>query len=376
MTSTLTRRSFIRQSLIPCLAGGAALAAIAPAAWPAALPDSRRKVDIYGHRGACALRPEHTLASYAKAIADGADFIEPDLICTRDGVLVAAHEINITGVTDVARRAQFAGRRTSKTIDGIRSSGWFADDFTLAELKTLRRIEPMPLVRPSNMQYDGMFQILTWDEIIDFVAAESATSGRLIGLVPELKNSSYHGAAGLAMEERFLQSIEAHEYTRRAPLHIQSLEIANLKQLRKQLGAREHIKLMQLIDIDTQYPGDVLASRGDTTFAQMCSPEGLRQIAQYADIVAPSKRALIATESDGKLGAPSALIGHAHQAGMKVVTWTFRPENRYLPPALRSADGANARHDAGMLAELRRYIDAGIDGLFCDDPALALRALA
>jgi glycerophosphoryl diester phosphodiesterase len=367
MTFSLTRRGFIRS------VAGAVAACLGPA--PAQAGAAGGKVSIYGHRGACALRPEHTLASYAKAIADGADFVEPDLVSTRDGVLVAAHDINITAVTDVAHRPEFAARRTSKSIDGIASSGWFADDFTLAEIKTLRRVEPMALVRPANTRYDGMFQIVTWEEIVDFVAAESATCGRMIGLVPELKNSTYFAKAGLALEDRFLRTLEEHEYTRRAPVEIQSLEIANLKYLRKRLGRRANIALMQLIDIDVERPGDVLAAGAAPSYAAMCTRDGLREVARYADIVAPCKRAIIATLPDGRLGAPSSFVFDAHQAGLRVVTWTMRPENRFLPPEFRSAEGDNARNEAGMLAEMRRFVQAGVDGFFCDDAGLARRAI-
>ena len=192
------------------------------------------KVLVIGHRGASALRPEHTLASYGKAIADGADFIDPDLVMTRDGVPVARHENEISGTTDVAQHAEFAARKTTKTIDGHAVTGWFTEDFTLDELKTLRARERLPELR--STAYDGQFQIPTLEEIIDFVAAESATSGRVIGIIPEIKHSTYFHKNGLPMEDRVLAILAAHAYTRTAPVEIQSFEIANLRYLRSKLG--------------------------------------------------------------------------------------------------------------------------------------------
>ncbi|WP_229750913.1 glycerophosphodiester phosphodiesterase [Undibacterium terreum] len=341
----------------------------------AATPQLAGKVEVFGHRGACALRPEHTLASYAKAIVDGADYIEPDLVSTKDGILVARHEANLTETTDVAKRSEFASRRVTKTIDGQTHTGWFVDDFTLAELKSLRAIERLPKVRPDNTRYDGMFQIPTWEEIIDFVAAESATSGRLIGLVPELKHSTYFSSVKLPLEDRFLQTIAEHEYTRRAPLEIQSFETANLKYLRSKLGKREHIRLMQLTAEGQYRPVDVVAAGGKLTFAEMTSAQGLRDIAQYADVVAPPLRAVIPLKADGKLDAPTALVADAHRAGLLVHTWTFRPENRFIAGDFKDGKDENARNVAGSIAEIRRYVEAGVDGFFTDDPAVGRAAL-
>lgn len=334
---------------------------------------SGRKVELFAHRGASALRPEHTLASYAKAIADGADFIEPDLVSTKDGVLVARHENFLNETTDVALRPEFAAKRVTRTIDGITLNGWFTEDFTLAELKTLRAVERLPKVRPKNTQYDRMFQILTWDEIIDFAAANAATTGKVIGLIPELKHSTYFAAIGLPLEDRFLASIAAHEYTQRCPLVVQSFEVANLKYLRSVLGKRPNIRLMQLVERGR--PADVVAAGGDLTFEKMCTPQGLKEMARYADIVAPPTRALIPLLADGRLGQPTALIADAHSAGLLVHTWTFRPENRFLAADFRNDQGEDARHDNGSVAEMRRYIEAGIDGFFSDDSALGRRAI-
>lgn len=337
---------------------------------------NKRKVELFGHRGAPALRPEHTLASYAKAIADGADYIEPDLCITKDGVLVARHEAFLSETTDVASRPEFASKRARKAIDGKPQEGWFVEDFTLAELKTLRAVERLPKVRPQNTAYDGMFQVLTWDEIIDFAAAHAATTGQVIGLIPELKHSTYFSSIGLPLEDRFLKTLNDHEYTRRCPLEIQSFEIANLKYLRSVLGKRKNIRLMQLVEGGDIRPADVVAAGGDLTFGKMCSKQGLRDIAQYADVVAPYNRYLIPLQADGKLGQPTSLINDAHDAGLLVHTWTFRPENRFLPADFRDDKGEDARNEKGSIAEIQRYIAAGIDGFFSDDSAVARRAIA
>ncbi|MFZ6689544.1 glycerophosphodiester phosphodiesterase family protein [Undibacterium sp. SXout11W] len=335
-----------------------------------------RKIDLFGHRGAPAVRPEHTLASYAKAIVDGADYIEPDLVITQDGVLVARHEAFLSETTDVAQRPEFAEKKVTKTIDGETRTGWYAEDFTLAELKTLRAVERLPKIRPHNTQYDGMFQILTWDEIIDFAAATAATTGKVIGLIPELKHSTYFASLGLPLEDRFLKSIDAHEYTRRCPLEIQSFEIANLKYLRSLIGRRPNTRLMQLVYVGDARPADVVAAGGTLTFERMCSAQGLRDIAVYADVVAPPHRAVIPVQVNGKLAKPTSLVADAHAAGLLVHTYTFRPENCFLAANFRNADGPNARNEAGSIAEIKTYLAEGIDGFFSDDSAVARKAIS
>jgi len=364
MAPDLTRRS-----AIGTMAGAVALAATpaASAAKPAPL--------VIAHRGASALRPEHTLAAYAKAIADGADFIEPDLVVTRDGVLIARHENNIAETTDIARHPEFANRRTRKTIDGEAQTGWFCEDFTLAELKTLRAVERLGTVRPDSAAYDGRFHLVTFEEIIDFAAALSSARGRDIGLIPELKHGSYFAGIGLPLEDRFVATLAAHDYTRRAPVTIQSFEIANLRYLRSKLGRPANIMLAQLIaDADTR-PADIALAGGNTTFLAMATPAGLRDMARYADIVAPATRQIIPLRADGRLGAETALVRDAHTAGLRVIPWTFRPENRFLAADFRSTAGDDARNPAGSIAEIRRYIATGIDGFFTDDPALGRAAL-
>ena len=297
-------------------------------------------------------------------------------------MLVARHENAITDTTDVATRPEFAARRTKKTIDGEAHDGWFVSDFTFAELKTLRAVERLPKMR--GTAYDGQFQIVSFEEIIDFVAAESAARGRTIGLIPELKHSTWFAGAGLPLEDRFVSTLKAHEYTRRAPVVVQSFEIANLKALRKAGLGRpakgpENVRLAQLVIAGGQYdrvrPADVAAGGGSVTFGEMVTASGLRDVGKYADVVAPNTRAVIPLGKDERLAAPTALVADAHKAGLQVVVWTFRPENAFLAADFRSDAGPNARHDAGSVAEIRRYLETGIDGLFSDDTALARRAI-
>lgn len=332
-----------------------------------------KRIEVFGHRGASALRPEHTLASYEKAIEDGADFVEPDLVISKDGVLVIRHEPNIADTTDVARHPEFAGRRTEKTIDGRKQVGWFAEDFTLAELRTLRAIERLPELRPGNAAMDGRFGLVTWEEMIDFVGEQARARGRPIGLVPELKHSTYFAGIGLPLESRFLATL-TRGYAARCPLVIQSFETANLKSMRSGLGRRAGLRLMQLIDPGS-LPADVVKAGGTLTPAAMMQPAGLRAIAAYADIVAPDTRSIIPLGPDKRLRTPSPLVAAAHAAGLKVMPYTFRPENHFLPADFQTGAGPAARNPAGSIAEMRAYLAAGIDGFFTDDPGLGRQAV-
>lgn len=332
------------------------------------------KVLLLAHRGASALRPEHTLAAYALAIADGADYVEPDLVSTRDGFLVARHENNITETTDVARHPEFAARRTTKRIDGQSVTGWFTEDFTLAELKTLRARERLPALR--GTRYDGQFQIPTFDEIIDFVAAESSTRGRVIGIIPEIKHSTWFRQLGLPMEDKVLRTLQDHAYTRIAPIEIQSFEIGNLKYLHARLrNLPLHVRLLQLLGESGERPGDVLAAGGHLTYAEMERPAGLAGIARYADAIGPATRQIIPLRDDGRLGRPTSLVADAHRAGLDVHVYTFRPENVFLARNFWQGTSPQARSPQGSIAEIRRYLATGIDGFFTDDPALGRVAL-
>ncbi|MFV8530786.1 glycerophosphodiester phosphodiesterase, partial [Ralstonia pseudosolanacearum] len=295
-------------------------------------------VQVIGHRGAPALRPEHTLASYQKAIDDGADIIEPDLVATQDGVLVARHENEISGTTNVADLPQFAGRRATKTIDGQSVTGWFTEDFTLAELKTLRARERIPDIRPDNTAYNDQFDIPTLAEIIALARDQSALRGRNIGLYPETKHPTYFQSIGLPLEDRLIAALRQDDFTAsRTTVHIQSFEVANLKSIRNRIGGSQpNWKLVQLLGTATQRPYDFTVANDARTYADLMTDQGLRDIAAYANGVGPDKNSVIALDANGALTDPSDLIRNAHSAGLVVHPYTFRPENIFLPAALRS----------------------------------------
>ena len=324
------------------------------------------KALVIGHRGASALRPEHTLAAYAKAIEDGADVIEPDLVSTRDGVLVARHENEISGTTDVAQRPEFASRKTTKSIDGEQVAGWFTEDFSLAELKTLRARERLPELR--STAFDGQYAIATLDEIIALAAEASAKQKRLIGLAPEIKHPSHFAAIGLAMEDKLLATLRAHPHTRTAPVIVQSFETRNLHELRGKIGADSNISLLQLLGSRNERPYDTVIAGEPLTYGAMMTVDGLREIASYADAIGPAYRDL--DPAHGR----SRLVHDAHAAGLKVIVYTFRPENHFL--GNHAGDGgATARNEAGSTRQIREYLALGIDAFFTDDPALGRRAV-
>lgn len=298
-------------------------------------------------------------------MADGADMIEPDVCMTKDGVLVVRHENNIAETTDIADYSPFAVRRAEKWIDGERQVGWFTEDFTLAELRTLRCRERLPALRPASAAHDRQDGILTLAEVIALAADLSAAHGRTIGVVPEIKHSSYFASIGLPMEDAFIAAVSACS----APLIVQSFEIGNLRYLKERIGDRPDLRLMQLCERGARRPADA-----DITYAEMTTPAGLAAVAAYADIVAPPKASIIPVDGAGGLGAPTALVRDAHAAGLAVMPWTFRPENAFLPPALREGTDEAHRAEAGAVAELRAFMAAGIDGFFTDDPALAVDA--
>lgn len=329
------------------------------------------RVQVIAHRGASAHLPEHTLAAYARAIADGADFIEPDLVMTRDGVLLSRHENEISGTTDVAAHPEFAARRTTKRVDGVTVEGWFTEDFTLAELKTLRARERLPVLR--GTAHDGRYPLATLAEIV----ALAATCGRAVGIIPEIKHGTHFRGLGLPMEDALLDALAAHAYTCTVPVEIQSFEVGNLKYLdgeRKRHGMA-NVRLLQLLGEPPEQPFDVAAAGGVLDYATMMTPPGLRDIAVYADAIGPSTRAVLPLTADGHLDVPTALVREAHAAGLEVHPYTLRPENAFLPPALREGDDPAHRHEAGSLAEMRALLDAGVDAFFTDDPALGRRAV-
>ncbi|OQW39691.1 MAG: glycerophosphodiester phosphodiesterase [Proteobacteria bacterium SG_bin5] len=318
-----------------------------------------RDVIVIAHRGASGLRPEHTLAAYDLAIAQGADFIEPDLVMTKDGVLVARHENDISATTDVANRPEFAGRRATKTIDGESHTGWFTEDFTLAELKTLRAKERLPQLRPGNTRYDGQFEVPTLAEVIALAKKRTAETRRVIGIYPETKHPSYFARLGLVMEEKLVAELRAAGWdSPTAPVFIQSFEVNNLKRLH----ALTKVRLIQLMDAQGG-PADQAAP----SYAAMATPAGLRAVAVYAYGIGPNK-ALI---WPGK-GSVTPLVEQAHGAGLRVHPWTFRAENAFLPPVWQRGRAPEGQGDLG--AEIAFFLNTGIDGFFTDFPAEGVRA--
>jgi glycerophosphoryl diester phosphodiesterase len=326
-------------------------------------PDSKHPI-IIAHRGASGERPEHTLASYTLAIEHGTDFIEPDLVLTKDGVLVARHENEISETTDVADHPEFAARKTNKQIDGQTMTGWFTEDFTLAELRTLRAKERLPLLRKANRAYDGQYEIPTFDEILALAKAKSAEPGRQIGVYPETKHASYFASIGLPHEEPLLKSLARFGLnTVDSPVFIQSFEVGNLQVLAK----KTKVKLIQLMDGE-----GAPADRPDWPYAQMASADGLKQIAKYADGIGPNKAMVIPRTLLGNLGKPTSLVKDAHAAGLAVHPWTFRRENYFLPLGQRS--GLNPAGHGDLGAEIQAFLATGIDGLFSDNVAQAVAA--
>lgn len=323
---------------------------------------------VVGHRGASADRPEHTLASYELAIEQGADFIEPDVVATKDGILVARHENEIGGTTDVAAHPEFASRRTTKLIDGQPMTGWFTEDFTLAELKTLRAVERLAPLRPASARYNGQFLVPTLQEVIDLVRRKERETGRTIGIIPETKHPSYFASIGLPLETKLLVVLEANGYADADDaVIIQSFEVGNLKALAKQTT----IRLVQLTGVEGK-PYDFEVSGNPMTYAEMMTPAGLKFVAGYAQIIGPDKESVIGRDASG-LRRPSPLVADAHAAGLKVVPYTFRPENSFLPPSLRNGADPAVRGDFD--GELQAYLRAGVDGLFTDAPGLGRAAV-
>ncbi len=323
---------------------------------------------LIGHRGSSGHMPEHTLASYSLALLHGADYIEPDLVATRDGVLVARHENEISTTTDVADHPEFEERKRTQYIDGVDVSGWFTEDFTLEELKTLRARERIPEIRPRNLRYNGRFDIPTLDEILQYVgyvnSMRQPAGLRPIGVCPETKHPSHFASIGLRLEPLLVETLRRGLGA--APVFIQSFEVGNLRMLRRQCD----YPLVQLIAADGA-PWDQSPQKGGS-YAMMSTPDGLRRVAEYADVVAVQKNMVIAEAPDGTL-TPTGLVAHAHAAGLQVHAWTFRAENMFLPVRMRKGTDLTAHGD--LAAEIQLHARAGIDALFCDHPDIARRAL-
>ena len=351
---TITRRTF----------GAAAASAAAASALPVAsraMPPSmgfRKTPLVIAHRGASGERPESTLLAFRQAIAEGADVIEPDLEVTKDGHLVVRHENEISQTTDVASRPEFASRKTTKDVQGQKVTGWFTEDFTLSELKTIRCRERLPQLRPGSAAYDGQELIPTYQEVIDLAKAESKRLGRVIGTYPELKHASHFEALGLRMEGRLADILKANDLnSETAPVFIQCFDVEPLKTM-KGLVKCQRIQLVS----PTGTPTD---SR--TPYKEMVSPAGLKTIAAYAHGVGPEYTMVIPTV-DGGLGPATSLVKDAHAAGLAVHPWTVRAENAFLPPKLRK--GTDPATHGDVDAVYRALLTSGVDGLFSDFPGL------
>jgi glycerophosphoryl diester phosphodiesterase len=320
---------------------------------------------VIGHRGASGYRPEHTLASYRLAIEMGADYIEPDLVSTKDHVLVTRHENDIADTTDVAAHPEFASRRTTKTIDGTPVTGWFTEDFTLAELRTLRAKERLPDRRPANTAFDGLYPVPTFQEVIDLAKRAG------VGIYPETKHPTYFDSIGLSLEEPLLATLRANGLTGPgAKVFIQSFETANLKELH----AKTRLPLVQLIDA-TGRPYDFVVAGDPRTYADLVTPAGLAEIATYADGIGPNKDLIVPRDSAGKLQTPTSLVRDAHRVGLVVHPWTFRRENDFLPLDFRQGNPASPeflRAPGDLPAELRLFFRLGVDGVFSDNADVAV----
>ncbi|MET0423824.1 MAG: glycerophosphodiester phosphodiesterase [Actinoplanes sp.] len=341
----------------------AAPAALSVAVATPALATSRVTTEVFGHRGASGYRPEHTLAAYELAARMGADYLEPDLVSTKDHVLVCRHEPEIGGTTDVASRPEFADRKRTVSLDGVSVTGWFTHDFTLAELKTLRAVERLPAVRQRNTLYNGLFTVPTFQEMLDLRDRLSRELGRDLGVIPETKHPTYFRALGLELESPLLRVLDRNRLNRRgAKVWIQSFEAANLRALR----SRARVDLVFL----TSAAGSPF---NDTrTYAQYLTPLGLKELSTYVDGIGPDKSQVIPRNADNTLGTPTSLVRDAHSAGLKVIPYTFRAENQFLPKDYQVGTDPNAYGRA--IDEQVTFLRTGIDGLFTDQTDIGVLA--
>lgn len=327
-----------------------------------AVPSSRRTQQpvVIGHRGAPSYRPEHTLASYELAIDMGADLIEPDIVLSRDGALIARHENELSLSTDVAERPEFAARRRTQEVDGKEFTGWFTEDFTLAELRTLRAVERLPALRPLNTAYDGRYGILTLAEVVA-LARRRSTRTRPVRVQAELKYPGWWSAQGLPMVEIVAAELRRLGAAGRdGSVVLQSFDAAAMRALHADLGPRGP-QLVQLVLDEPRHDA-------------MVTPSGLREISTYAEGIGPGKARILLRGADGALTGVSDLIGQAHRAGLRICAWTLRPENAFLPLHLRR--GTDLAGQGDLQTEIRLLMALGIDGVITDSPDTAVRARA
>jgi glycerophosphoryl diester phosphodiesterase len=323
---------------------------------------------IIGHRGASGHRPEHTLESYRLAIALGVDYIEPDLVSTKDGQLIARHENEISGTTNVAAHPEFASRKATKTVDGVPVTGWFTEDFTLTELKTLRAVERLPAVRPHNTIYDGLFEIPTLQEIINLARSEGQRVGRTIGIYPETKHPTYFTSIGKPLEPALAAVLRRNGLAHRdAAVFLQSFEPGSLQKLRSLVDTPS----IQLLDA-TGGPWDLHVAGDPRTYADLAKPDGLGFIHGFANGIGVNKNLVIPRDANGALLAPTSLVADAHARGLVVHSWTFRNENTFLPANLQSGPDPTAW--GHILDEFRAFLATGLDGVFADFADTALLA--
>ncbi|MFF7858216.1 glycerophosphodiester phosphodiesterase family protein [Streptomyces sp. NPDC007904] len=325
---------------------------------------------VIGHRGASGYRPEHTLGAYQLALDMGADIVEAgDLVPTRDGHLVCRHEPEIGGTTDVADHPEFASRRRTKSLDGVPTTGWFTEDFTLAELKTLRAKERIPANRPHNTLYDGRWEIPTFEEVLRWQDEQTRERGRQVWIYPELKHPTYFREQGLALEERVARTLRRHGKDRRnSPVVLQSFEPTSVRRL----GELVRNPLVVLLSGAGTRPFDFEASGDPRTVADLITPRGLAEIATYAQGIGPTLDLVIPKDAGGRLTEPTSLVRDAHRAGLILHPYTLRNENPFLPADFRKGTDPDAYGD--VFGAYRAYFATGIDGIFTDQPDTGLLA--
>ncbi|MGW7455060.1 glycerophosphodiester phosphodiesterase [Streptomyces sp. NPDC054787] len=324
---------------------------------------------VIGHRGASGYRPEHTLGSYQLALDLGADVIEQDLVPTRDGHLVCRHENEIGGTTDVADHPEFASRRTTKSVDGVAVTGWFTEDFTLAELKTLRAKERIPAVRQRNTLYDGQWAVPTFEEVLRWANREGRRRDKQIWLHVETKHPSYFRGLGLGLEEPLAKLLRRYGRDHRdAAVFLQSFEPSSIQRLSRLVSAPRVV----LLSAAGTRPWDFEQAKDPRTVADLVTPAGLKWIAGFAQGIGPTMDLILPRDAAGKLGAPTTLVRDAHAQGLLLHPYTARNENSFLPADFRKGTDPAAYGDA--FAAFKAYFDQGIDGIFTDNPDTALLA--
>ena len=364
LTVAVPTAVLLTTALVPA---GAAGAAPAPSGVSGTSGQVRVPI-VIGHRGAPGYRPEHTLAGYRLAIRMGADYIEPDLVSTKDGVLVDRHENDITETTDVAEHPEFADRETTKVIDGVELTGWFTEDFTLAELRTLRAVERLPDLRPQSASYDGRFRIPTFEQVLDLVDRHERRTGVEVGIYPETKHPTYFRSIGLPLEGRLVARLDAHGLDDRwSKVFVQSFETRNLRWL----NHLTDVRLVQLLDA-TGAPYDFVVAGDPRTYADLVTPRGLRFIASYADGIGPDKSLVIPVDEAGFLLEPTTLVRDAHELGLLVHAFTFRAENEFLPSDFDQ--GTDPAAHGRAVAEILVFLRQGLDGFFTDFPDIGVKA--